>query len=476
MATTKLPSATTKGSSRSIVTDYDKSRLYADRSTYTVFTIAERAKCIHRQSNVGANVFAIRMQRPLHLDELKDALDYVQVKHSKLQYAARTVIEGGGVYAKLNSGLPLDIEEKEVEGDEEQLHQVMETFLRKPLLEHQMLTKALFAQDSCDLVVAVSNGAADIAASGMLVNDLLKRYLELVEYPTRAPTSTEVAPIVDDFANIFPPSSRTSFLHWRGIAASMREYTRLTKAMLSQSPYRLTTDSSPASFFTLELSTELTASIERNAAHHGVNLVSGVASAVLLAAKAHLFKPSSEVSDLSQPINFDFWFNSDLRTVGFKPPVPVETLSVAEVQSYHCVPAGTHDTSRNVWEIAHDIYNDFAGAVASDRLFDVYHYAPTAASVQHRNIKSLPAAPFIFQDASNVALDPYLITNLNINDIRIAETAFHGQCKLLLTKFQGKLQLSFNFGTATVSASEVETITDAALELIRKAPVESSNT
>ena len=404
------------------------------------------------------------MHRPLHLDELVDSLSFLQTKHTKLQYQSKTIVQGGGIYGKLNSSLPVEVEEMKEEDSEAQLQEAIEHLMRKPLIEHQLVVKAIFAPKSCDLVVGVSNGAADIAASGMLVNDLLRRYADLLRDASKAPTSTEIAPIIDDLSNIFPSATRTSFLGWRAVKASMKEYTRMAKAIQVQSPLRLQLDQSPPSFFTIELSSELSSSLERKAIDNGVDMLSAFAAAVSLAARDKLFKLSV---DRDQSIPVDLWINHDLRIDGFQPHFPNNTMTVAEVPSYHILSSGSSSSSRNVWEMAREIYDDVKRVISTDQLFDSYHFAPTASAVKVRSISSVPMAPFVFQEAHGLTIDPSVVEQLEIDDIRLAETATPGTCKLILSRFNHKLQLSFNFPVGAMNAAEAEVVTDAALDLLR---------
>ena len=451
---------------RTIVTDYDLKKIYTSRQLYTIFNTLERAKSIDRPQNIGANVIATRLNQPLHLNELKDALDFVQAKHTKLQFAAKTILEGGGVYGKVDSALPLEIEERQ-EDDEAHLQVAMETFLQRPMTEHLMKVKVLAAPESCDIVFGVSNGAADVASTGMLVDEVMARYAQLIKDPSKAATTVETAPIVDELANIFPSSTKSSFLGWKGIMASMRSFTNSTKALQAQSPFRFPTDPSASSFFTLELSPELTQAIEHNAATQGTDLLSAIAAGTSLASKKKLFKLSQEIQ---QDINVDFNITHDLRSAGFMPPIPNDTMTLAEIPSYHSVLSGNTSGDRSVWDVAKDIFKSTQDTVASDSLFDAYHFSVTAASVRARKLGSIPHPPFDFQNAGNLYISPRTIEQLAIDDIRVAETALPGTCKVIIGKFNRKLQLSFNFQDHSMSAQEAEAVTDVALELLRDQP------
>lgn len=447
-----------------------------------------------------SNVIGVRVAHPFRLDEMRDSLNYLQLRHSKLQYQARLLVEGGGLYSKLSSGIPLEIEERVDEHAEEQLQSTIEDFLRRPMQEHLLRIKVLFAADSCDIIVGTSNAAADVASTGMLVNELLDRYAQLVNDPAAAPTEVEIAPMIDDLTNIFPASTQTSFASWRGIVASFREFGRLTSAVRSQSPLRLSAAEGPTSFVTMELSQELTRTMEENAIKAGVDMLSAFAAATSLGTKRKLFnvsapalpliseteesqpgaldvvqegitaRPPTSPIDGSSGINVDFMINHDMRIDCFQPAFPNDTMAVAEATSYHQTDSGDAVTDRNVWDMAKDIYSDVSKTISSDRLFDSYHFAITAASVKTRQLGSVPQPPMIFQDARNLAIDYDTISKLDITDIRYAETATRGNCKVVISKFQKKLQLSYNFPSGAMTHAEAEALADAAIDLLREPP------
>lgn len=443
----------------------------------------------------SANVIGLRLGRAFQLEEMRDSLNYLQLRHSKLQYQARLLVEGGGVYSKLASGIPLEIEERVDEHSEEQLQAAIEDFLRRPMQEHLLRIKVLFAADSCDIVIGTSTAAADTAATGMLVNELLQRYVSLMDDPANAATEAEIAPMIDDLTNIFPSSMRTSFASWRGIIASFREFGRYTKSLSSQSPLRLSTTEGPASFVTLELSQELSRTIENNAVKAQVDLLSAFAAATSIGAKRKLFNlaanpqplikeeevegaqvdtnltraPSAPIGESSN-INVDFFINHDMRIDCFQPAFPNDTMTIAETPAYQQVNSGGVDSDRDVWAVAKDIYNNSAEVISKDRLFDSYHFAITAASVKARQLNSVPQPPFTFQDARNLAIESSTIEKLRIQDIRYAETAARANCKFVLSRFQHKLQLSYNFPSSSMSAQEAETLADVAIELLRESP------
>lgn len=428
---------------------------------------------------------------------MRDSLNYLQLRHSKLQYEARMIMEGGGLYSKLNSGIPLEIEERVEEHAEEQLQATIQDFLRAPMKEHLLRIKILFAADSCDVIVGTSNGAADTASTGMLANDLLQRYAHLTTDPASAPTTVEIAPMIEELSNIFPSRYQEGFLGLRGMLNGFRELSRNMNAVNHQSPLRLSAAESPASFVTLELSPELSRTIEENAIKADVDVLSAFAAATSIGAKRKLFDLAAPAAPLiaeeskaegdvaqegailrapnaavpqSADVHVDFMINHDMRVACFQPSLPNDSMTVAETASYHCVKSGDIDVDRDVWAMAKDIYSDVSNVISSDRLLSLYSFSVTAASVKKRQLSSMPKPSFVFQDARNLAIDYNALSALKISDVRYAETATRGACKVVLSKFQKKLQLSYNFPSGAMSPTEAESIADAAIDLLRQPP------
>ena len=399
---------------------------------------------------------------------MRDALNYLQLRHTKLQYLPRSIIEGGGIFHKIGTSIPLEIEEISEEHAEEQLQVTIEDFLRRPYKEHLMRLKVLFGPKSCEIILGASSITADTAATGLLANDLLTRYSVLCNDPSKAPTEVEIAPVVDEIANAFPKRTRTSMLGWRGVVASLRHIG--TFKTMTQSHYRLSSEDSPGTFFSVELSPELTKTLEANAIKANVDLLSAFSAAATIAAEEHVFHYPKQITgggvNVTPSSNYDLNINHNLRTDGFQPAFPNETMMVAEAHTYHQFAI----SNRNVWDSAMVIYRDCAQAISQDTLFDAYHFEVTAASAKARNLSTVPNPSFTFQDARDLELSRQVIDDLKIEDIRYAETPVPGNCKVVLSKFKNKLQVSFSFPSAAMTASEAEKVVDGAIELLRPAP------
>lgn len=408
-----------------------------------------------------------RLDKPVHLDELRDAVDYIRAKHSKVNYAGKTILQSGGLFKKLEANLPLEVEERQSD-DEAHVNAVMEQFLRSPMDDHQVRVKVLFAPTACDIVVAVSNGAGDIPASGMLVNDLLTRYADLVEDAANAPTSVDAAPVWDDISRVFPSGRRNGFLG--SVAGSMKAYLRNMKKVHTNSPFRFPHDASAeANFLIMELNPDLTNKIDKIAVAHGVDTMSGLIASTLMRAKAYLRTSGTSLPEGTgdKPVYVDFRQIHDLRIAGFQPAFPNDTLSVGEVTSYHSISSGTLAQDRPLWDVARDIYTDLANFIRNDEIYDNYHFCYAEAVVRQRQMPSLPHPAFTFQDALNLSLDHSTISRLQISDFRLAETALPGTCKIIASRFKNKLQLSINYPVNVSTAEELENVLNNAIDDIR---------
>lgn len=443
--------------------------------------------------NLRANVIGVRLGRPFRLEEMRDSLDYLQLRHTKLQYHVKRLVGGTGLYAKLSSGLPLEIEERVEDQAEEQLQHTIEDMLSRPMLEHMMRVKVIFGAESCDVVIATSISAADVTSTGMIANDLLSRYAELVNDPANVSTTAEIAPVWSELSKIFPKKMSPGFMSFRSLLIALSYSKEMLVATPKQSKLRLPSPGpAPPTFFTLELSSELSETLEKNAMKANVDILSAFAAATSLGAKRKLFNLEAVASDAAEAnngevseiekrspsgpiandadITIDMNITHDMRVSCFQPPIPNNTMSVAEMDSYVAVPSGAVATDRDVWSVAKDIYAHSAKVISSNELMAAYYYSVTASSALTYELDSLPRPSFAFQDAKDLSIDYETINKLKIDDIRFAESAKQRACKLILSKFNRKLQLSYNYPAGLLNPNEAEAIADAAIDLLRVPP------
>jgi hypothetical protein len=402
-------------------------------------------------------VFGIRLNGEPRLEELRDALNTLPNHYTKLQYAPSLYGNAGGLYKRLADSIPLEAIPRNDNDAEGQLHAAMEYYLSQPMTHHQMVTTAIFGKESTDLVVAIHNGTADVPAAGRVVNDLLTYYARYLEKKSVS-VPPYGAPMVHDLESLFPDNARPGFLGWRASKIAIRKLmTHNHQFPASSFPQ----DECDTSYYTTELSSELSHTFEKQAAYHGVDLMSA-----FIAANLQSFEGGAGIA-----------IDQDLRVTGFSPAIPNDSMSVLSTYSHHvyAFPHQSPLTSHSPWEAAKGIYNDVASRIKNNDFFKDYHFELTIGAVRGNGLGTIRCPSFIFSAGHNLSFDSDDLSALKIADINYAQSAPASSCNVSLSRWNGKIQISYSFPMRAWDSQEAEALCDKSISLLKRFLVPSDH-